>query len=1634
MMDPSVRRPAHVDMLPSPPGVGPPVSPAQASCRNVSSQASFKQRGPKSTSPSLPIDHDFVVQAANPSHPQHRQWLEAYGVNVLTNGGSTSRRRRGDALRAATSDATLSRRKGSRDCLVEENTGKPLLVGPYSPRDNSLSSRGEATTGARSLVSRAPALGTPADGQHISTQGEVSSSSSSSSALSADEDTSRFAHSFQKSRSRGTTAPTKIRNNDLSSPRPLPSPTAPPLSSALTPPRNGNRVKRDRKKIRARQTVKERSRMPTPPLPPPRISSTANYQPLTNEPNEPAQTADLQSFHMPETNEVHRPHGHTFDDALVSTYGAGASGSPVQFPLDSADPQHSARSQGSPTTRQRSVPSPATSSHAAGPLHRVLAETSEKVRGPTPPLPRFDQSDLAGSVSSPTSTRFDHSASSQSHYPTSGSHRTQREASSDQRGSGSATNDSAYTTAGSRTASLSVSSPANATLELAASAHAPATQGTGLSTKHRGADPAGSADLHHNDDQPRLPDMEQTPRPDMMQSYSMQGSGSLSSFRERNNLSAVRTEERSRTREPQDDATATGTSTPTRIRASFDDVGRRFLLTGRRTGGAAAADAVEDATGVSEASTPDRPPAVSRPKLKSLLSTLKLSPGKDGSRESVRSGNLTSGPNSPSRVPKKARDAESLPPRPLLDYPSRGTQSMDIPRHRASGVSPWSPSSPAPPVPRLVTRKPVPAAPQAISSLEDHVLTPSVSLAPAVSGQRLSQVGEEAEEIAEAPPLPQKPHISEHSWSVDRAPPPLDPHIKALSSQNRSFSTPLPSKAFDATDGHGTTDSPEVTVESTPASRKAPAELPRAPSRVSLRSTFSRMVDGSHFGDAHAGAPPLPSSTSQSTTEAPMTPGRRSRLASIWSRTSGRKDKPESPMPSSHSRLDSQSHHASSSMSHGLSSSSIITHSLSESVEASSPLTVEPSAPLPLGLGIVTTDGSEAMSFNDQHHPDVVAEKQTRSRWRSRVPSLTSLKSGRKTRTQQGTSSPTPPLPTLPSNESDPPLPRDFSVPYPELRDSDRAAAQDFDGNQEDPHDNEISWASAGPSTKARTFRETVVAVGRKSFSRDRARDISHGSRLEPPVQELPTIHKSLSPALLSEHAKFESSGRPFSADFFPSDSDEPDDLMDDERARNPLTQRSRPSGSQANMGVRGQDANLQDAPDDAEYGPRAMSVSSYPFGDTDLPRASHAEAPAQPPVAASGISTQSFLDRRASLGKTHVTPPSLNLSPPAEVLATPPLDGDESVDGDGNLRAAPSPSPSMSLRSPSSAGRRTPRSVKALWSTATGASPAFSSPGRTSFSMDRDRAPVASPFIPSNVPSSPRGVSIRGALKKIVTAGALTSNRYHTPSPQGRGISSEQLRAAADRYPTSETGDEEREELALGDHGQYAGSREADSLASRTSLSSFRDPWDGGLAAAEAATRMLEVESRTMMPSPSSSPLWPRTPTAQTPVGPRTPSESHMPDTRGLAGSLGAARADGEVAPSSCPATIDGDSSFLPMARTRKMSFGANKSAFTPGGSRGTTVTSGFAGRGSSGYLPSSRPQTLRSVSGSTTSSPTGGIASTASFDSSLNSTHGAGPGAFNNKTSELNALDALLRQQKARESETLRNISERNRTPKLT
>lgn len=1598
--------------------------------RCLSSQPIAKQRFAKNNSPSLPVDHDFVVQAANPAHPLHQKWLEAYGIN--TGAGSVARRRRSETAGSKNFilDSPQTRRKSSRATLADERSTAASGITPQAPLT------------ATRLESSAPGWKSPSragvrrsqDGRLASAAGDGSLSSLSSGGEEAA--ASILLNSSQCSRSRTGTSATSFRSTESTAPRYSLTSMAPPVvNGASGGPDRDVRRRRKRRASRTRSSVKDRVRVPTPPLPPPRISSSVSHQASQNEQGKADDFEDM-TFARPTAGALSVP---------SATTHAVKDGSTAAFAVAPPENHQSLRYSSYFRGIQKAAThvcekTQQTPGRQAG-LKDINSHQNDNTSQRLPAMTYASQDEKGAPIPSPTSTRFDLPASSHSQ-----GYNAPEEAPSSPRGSSSATNGSACKNAGSQAALNSQLSLAALALEITSNGVA-----TGRMIGYDSYSPQRS--------QSRLSSSDSAKNEAGLHSLAPQQVSISSLTGENNELSARRQRSTSlnllRNGDYLADVPCFGTrgldKTPSSVSSSF-----QAGLTGLTRASMKhprvdtyLSSGNQSSVGAVGASTS------SHSKLDSVLAPLKL-----GKTRSTRAKELF--PAVERRQSDRAPPVESAPDtfdaymRLFANDAAKGTQNMDLPQSSEANTSNDITLSPLPPSPQSFSRKPVPQAFAGGKSKDDgdgHWSHDS-------DAQQFSLAGEETEDAKEFFDAPENTWELALNWPVDqhrqqRGVPPWE--NRGHKTPGNSSSTPLPSAALQAPQKQHEWTGPNFVVKDTAAPSEVTHELTRTTSRCSSHSSLIYRAQN-HRKNKEGPSPvfALPSAnSSECASTTPATIGRRMRLASVWSRPAGRnkgRDGVSSPSP-----ILAQSRQAVSLMSHGMSSSSIMTHSQSESFDISSSVGADHEAQNTMGLGIIAAESDATGTAHGRHARSNLSgkERPMPTRWRNRVPSLPSLKSAKEARpaqSRQHTASVlTSPTRTSPTGMSSSSRPKSFSR-------SRSVMANRSDDNKVRSSLPYIEPVSSGhvasklPSSASKTmsFKNAVVAAGRKSFSRDRGNHLSSTSHLKTPGEDLPTIHKSLSPALLSESPERGLDAEQGSLTSASLKDAEPDDRHDFDIAfrasatacvSRKVSAAAKPSLNQ----IIEQDGSSESSRSHIYSAPNPSRSVQNPEAPTGhLSAASQhsmqSSLASDPPVVAPNReSSKSFLERRTSLGKGHVTPPTLKFSPPTEVFAPPHLDTMHSPTSCEQLRNSLSLSPSLSVCRPSSAEKRTPQSARALRSSATGTPPSFSLPSRTSFSMDRDRAPVASPYVQHASSPSPCSAALRNAFRKLAPGGSLGVGRRGAAAlPNGKGISSEQFRGHGEDTTMD---DEQREELRADEGDRRLRARGVLVRSANSSSSSLR-PWSESLqseslAAAEAATRMLAIESQTLQVSPSNSPTWPRTPTTKNRLDRNVAYGSGADQA-----SLSTTGPDGEhertVSPSSSAGSfVDRSTGFLPLTRGREISAGGMMTAMSASGStRVGRLAGGDSIGSSSGFFPTSRPPTLRSAGGSSPPSPRPHLLSSSSIDSSVYC-GGAGEASIgsmsSSKSPELDTLDLLLRQQKAREAEMFRNISARNRTPKL-
>lgn len=1451
--------------------------------RPIVAQASV-QRPPKMVAPALPLDHDFVVQAAHPAHPEHHKWVETFGSTIAS--GSSSRRRRTESAGTSRSHSASQGPKNNRGDLASVVAALKTSTSPTPAQDETMD---VSLLASPAFIAAKKSKGRTADGAKQQSVASPSTQGSSSNASSADEGTTSIGTSPYRPRRRASSS--LISN-------------APSTSASLgvSPDQRKPRRRRRREDIKGKGQA--RYQAPTPPLPPPRISSSANFG------------------GAPEENRDDRMDVVHGDHVVGARTTSLATGTRAQSTLHSA-PGSTAPSPFLASPFQ--VYSP-----ASGSSYRCPPASYNSARPSAP---------YAQSLPSQSRTRLVRAGDMSSYHSNAAAidDAVQRPASSlDGHGSGTAEMSRARTV----------------------------QQGT--LTSH--ASPVVTFDT-------------------------LVGEGKLHNARQ----------------------------------ANKDGGAQQDLDVARKHG-------LDD--GKQHMQKSPRPTSVKSQgrsqRLKSILASVVLGSSTHQDTPLAEQFSLSRHPPPRATQPadKKVNQRAPVPASNQDSHVRRTTQSMDLPRGPLYTPQMRNESPPVPPLPQSVARKPVP------TSLYDGLVADAMptSVDPQHNPERLSLVGEEAEDRAEfhdahdGGPLPT---VSSETTTTFLPPDDrMKPSASLDPSSARAEGTPKPA-ALGSTSFMPESSTSSLVGGSSTASSSHQYEFPYTSGQGSSHSLKARSpLTCTPEMDVVALPQPQPIVRAE-----PLTPGRsKSRLPSLWSRSSSKLERDEVSSPLPVPQDQTQWSQGSSSFSHDQSVSSVVTHSQSVgSFDVGSSFLPDSDSQGTTGLGILalqTGDASLDSLRGDGGNASPLPHSASGG-WRSRVPSLSSIKAARKARSMQLRDQANTPLPSPESLQKNK-LPDSQSVSalgdgaQPDMdgiadsRDTEgvtdianwpsspygcRLERQNSNNGQASLTDLSVLRTPNGRALKSRGIKEAVVAVGRKSFSRDRGKE----SALMTPEYRLPTIHKSLSPALLSERLTGEGQDRSSDLDHttFSTEGEDADDGMDDDRVFP-----SSPGATRTKMSVAAQprldQITEQDATSTSSSQPSSIKSRTLPLPPNDA--AEHASSPMR-----SQGSTASLLERRSRQGKATAAAPSLQLSPAEEVARTASMDRsrESPLSEFRSPSLAQSQSPSLSsLRSPSVEGLQTPRSARGLWrpGSAQGTSPLASSPARTSFSTDRDRAPVASPYVQHHLPStSPRVGGFKGTLKKLASGAPLGARRGSFATAGAKGISSADLPdsgltdSAAVIVRLPEAPEEVCEELKVDDRTDSPMQRQASrwNQAQPSSLGgSLRDPWDEGLAAAEKATQMLEVESNTLTASPGVSPLLSKT-------------NGEGPPYRGFTETRVSIDAGSDPS-SSCASLVDANASFLSVGAGRSVSGNS-----MPTGGLSTAVKDERRRHENS--------SAISSVSIAQDDAEVGDAGMRQNIRAQR--TKSPGPGSH----SDLDALELLLRRQKANEAEMLRNISERNRTPKL-
>jgi hypothetical protein len=425
------------------------------------------------------------------------------------------------------------------------------------------------------------------------------------------------------------------------------------------------------------------------------------------------------------------------------------------------------------------------------------------------------------------------------------------------------------------------------------------------------------------------------------------------------------------------------------------------------------------------------------------------------------------------------------------------------------------------------------------------------------------------------------------------------------------------------------------------------------------------------------------------------------------------------------------------------------------------------------------------------------------------------------------------------------------------------------------------------------------------------------------------------------------------------------------------------------------------------------------------LPQQLPTQAAAEGSVSLGEATRGSFGVRRASLGR-HTNPPAdLRLSPSMqEILATPPPVKKESAMSSVDTGVSSSISLRSAMTSPIMPGARktsTPLfsgrkfSIGDASSSLPGsAKKSEQSPtaGRTSFSMDRDRSPVASPYMNHAPMASPSGKGLRGAFAKLGLSNSINSGlSSHAMKSMGSTMSNGTASSSggthmkkgisSESYPFTAFSEETRPEWApLPFEESRAANRRPELQWSHTGRSTSSGNLTGhgsSLSAVQDATQMLQVEAEELPPTPAA------TPSTLTAPGRRS-SSSLSPSFRGPSMDSEMSRGNGSLR--------EAGSHVHPPLQAASIYGTATAPSVSalPARPPRSRPLPGYEGRGAS-----PAPSQLHRLEG--TSSSSGSHATPA-------------PSPRTQEPNDLSALDAMLRAQKAREEEMFKGIMARSRT----
>ncbi|CAO1618151.1 unnamed protein product [Sympodiomycopsis kandeliae] len=1608
---------------------------------------------------SLPLDADAVVQAAHPEHPDHHLWLERFGT-------STSRRRTHSNANTASASAS------------------PSLAGTSTTGSTSKRNSGYTTHTARSIHGR---------------------NASSSPENSSDDLYSPPASPAHRPRQRMVSAERRQQQQQhLTNRRSIESRLIAGDSSIKSSGRSSSTTRRKKKK----KGDKGKALAPSPPLPPPRVSSSAP----TNRSFDASEIAE----------QVPRP-ADSHGQSVLSTVEELDSGSNhnqrgIEFPSATTAGLSSAKS--FTEAGQRGV-----RYHPSEPMKNMQAIFDQKVlQGSVPPsrgvASAADAAGHRGNKSTSTSL-----TSVNSFYPESRAS-THRQLS----GPSSSVHESAYGSSSYKTAAQHDSRTSSAFsyhahpeshergMSFSASSQAQNDINGHEDTTHTDAQIQGRASISHEGAQNSSKHTSMNDRVDPSSSATTGGprrgrGASLDLLRETLSFGALKPSRKTgqsaespgldgevlnNNHDSPSDQIPAGRGS--RIRASLDVVRPKFLtFTKSSTTSGGVQPEQEDAQSDDDMMDTLMDSRLVKPRRRRLASLV----------SSLRGGSSQRQPSVPRS--SSALDASQRIAEPQQFVP-RGSRSMDIPRR---------------PVPRFddLSRAPqVPAIPASFApTFNAGSAQPSLAVAQPSGRARLSLVGEETEEASDYCDAQNGDEFEERTGGQsDQEARAAKTHAKLEQMLGEAFrhvpggairpmtpprpsiglnrdDKPLPGKPVDIVDvqtsrqelqeQHGHTDNGgRREGQRSQSHMKRPGHqigVQHLPSLSSLRShdsSFTRSTYGPTTIDDNASNNGGEAAHNEGDYGNSFDKGRPGKFSSFWSlprKTKSGKGK----LPIFDNRGATPGvHRAMTSHSIGSSDQHCSDNSTSQITGDHSSFKGHTMA----GLGIAAAEDSASTTQESTLQSGLLAtppeSRRPRTKsgtWRSRVSSIASMKSSSRNRDEAyPTDVDAPPLPSLPVSASDPLhgfkqsnksgygvgiaadepdqewrrhlLAQAVNLSLQNSSELDAEARQKAEkpdlsngslSADVDPH-------SATKMPKRSPFLD-VVAAGRKSFSRDRGRPTKEElDELQQP--DLPTIHKSLSPALLSETKQYDNRGRQGSiASIVEKIEEEPWDGLSSENAEmeasGPTYQLDAPielathdrayhagntrplkvikqTSSAAHSRNASQVSSTSGGSDSSKFKVRRVAVPVARFdaenevqGDlvdtsTDaieraindlnpdllsVKESTSASSSPNTPPSPNGAQSRSFAGKRATLGK-HVTPPNLQLSPPREeLLGTP--DNNDSINHGDDKKSSSSPlawarsrmgstspmlpSPSMGSQGAASTwrmGSKSPRFLPASNSSG----PLSAGPGRTSFSMDRDRAPVSSPYMQRPPSSASPRVNLRGAFRKFTNNAVSPSLR--TYSPGTKGISSDHHFQGSPFLNTS-----------------------GDTYSS----------WDSSLAAAQEATKMLQAHTETLLPSPG----W--TPVTATHSRPETESLDGSVTSGGNGGGSGRFGQFHNGNDSSGGSGLE-DREVLSSVYQRDHQ----------------STTSLGAGVGSSGDLSTSQAlprsatsmayregERSRSVTAPAEGARSASSASSVKASPSLCSSQ-------NSFSSELHAFDAMLRAQKSREETMLKNISARTRTVSTT